>query len=61
MKYLLSEANQNTFVLFDCLHEGIKDTKFYEWVHGILRKEDRDDALILTGGEQWTQEKDPTE
>lgn len=53
MKYLLSEANQNTFVLFDCLQEGIQDSHFLTKVHQTLVMEQRDDALILTRSGAW--------
>lgn len=59
MKYLLTEANQNTFVLFDCIDEKAKDSSFFEEVHRILLKEKRDDALILLGDKTSTNERHP--
>ncbi len=47
MKYFLAESCQNSFVLFDCLESFELDETFMKKALSILRKEDRDDALIL--------------
>ncbi len=47
MKYILAEACQNTFLLFDCLDASHIDLAE---AHRSLVLEDRDDALILVGG-----------
>jgi diaminopimelate epimerase len=52
MKYYLAEACENTFVLFDCLSLPMVDETFLEEAHQCLEEEERDDALILVGGEQ---------
>lgn len=54
MTYFLSEASGNTFLLVDCLGEDQLDAQKVEEIHKKLLQEDRDDALILTGG-QWVQ------
>lgn len=59
MKYLLSEANQNTFVLFDCINKESKDPSFFDKVHRILLKEKRDDAIILSGSLPVGREEHP--
>jgi diaminopimelate epimerase len=50
MKYYHAEACRNTFVLFDCLETGGQDEAFLKVAHQCLALENRDDALILTGG-----------
>lgn len=52
MKYYLAEATKNTFVLFDCLHVSGNLENIYCEARSCLEKENRDDALILTDGEQ---------
>ncbi len=51
MKYHLTEACQNAFILFDVLQEKGVDPLFLEKAQGCLKKEGRDDALILINGE----------
>lgn len=53
MKYILSQANNNTFVIVDILKEK-KENLCYQQVHHILKKEGRDDALILTSSDDWS-------
>lgn len=50
MSYFLTEANQNTFILFDKLEEKCVDTKFLANAQKALERENRDDVLILTNG-----------
>ena len=50
MKYYLAEACQNTFVLFDCLHVSQVNGEFLSLAHDCLKRESRDDVLILVNG-----------
>jgi diaminopimelate epimerase len=50
MKYFLSEASHNTFVLFDCLHMSYIDGGMIHSIRNCLEQENRDDALILIEG-----------
>ena len=52
MRYFLAEACQNTFVLFDCLEMKTLDKTVLEEAHEALKKENRDDALILVNGQK---------
>jgi diaminopimelate epimerase len=51
MNYYLAEACGNTFVLFDCIEKDTVDSNLLKQIHGCLVAENRDDALILLGGE----------
>lgn len=51
MNYLLAEACQNTFVLFDCLNLTHLGEAFFLNALAGLKKEGRDDALILFNGQ----------
>ncbi len=50
MNYLLTEANQNTFILYDLLDKQGVDTSFLPLARQSLEQEQRDDALILVNG-----------
>lgn len=52
MKYYLSEACQNTFVLFDCIYAEEVDGAFLKQARQHLENEARDDALILLNGHE---------
>ncbi|MBS0626347.1 MAG: diaminopimelate epimerase [Verrucomicrobia bacterium] len=51
MEYQLAEACQNTFILFDCLEKQKIDEEFLQEAQKLLKKENRDDALILIGAQ----------
>lgn len=52
MHYILAEANQNRFVLFDCFENSTLSPAFYAFAHRCLVNEGRDDALILMEGQK---------
>lgn len=52
MKYYLAESCQNTFIIFDHLNEKTLTPEFLEISHSFLKKENRDDALILMHAEK---------
>lgn len=51
INYCLAEACQNRFILFNCLHVAELDQEFLHQAHQHLKKQKRDDALILINGE----------
>lgn len=51
MNYYLAEACQNRFILFDCLTVSSLDETFLKKASALLKKENRDDALILVDGQ----------
>lgn len=50
MKYYLTEACQNTFVLFDCIDEKKISRSVLKQARQCIENENRDDALILLNG-----------
>lgn len=52
MHYTLAESCQNTFLLADLLEIKEPDQLTLDTIHSCLKKEDRDDALILVDGEE---------
>lgn len=52
MNYILAEACQNTFVLFDRLEDTRLEEIFLQHAHRCLQDENRDDALILYDGQE---------
>lgn len=51
MKECLAQACNNTFVIFDCLGDESLDKHMLHQAHQRLKEENRDDALLLVGGQ----------